>query len=235
MHACEIAQEVEIPWVIVPRFPGMHSALGLVVTDIVHDLRHSFASRSLSPEALTRAYEALEAQGRQALEEDRVPPSVRLLLRTADVRYRGQSYTVNVPMPGGALDGDALDQMMQTFHAKHEALYTFRSGDEQAELVSLRLRAIGTIPRPDIRSHREGGTSPEDALTGRRPVFFEVAGEFVLCPVYDRSKLLPRNVVVGPAVVEQVDSTIAIPPDMLGTVDQYQNLIVGKEEWHGRV
>ncbi|MBI4506420.1 MAG: hydantoinase/oxoprolinase family protein [Chloroflexi bacterium] len=233
MHACEIAQDLEIPWVVVPRYPGLHSALGLVISDIVHDFLQAYPHRQMDGATITAAYRQLEARAQEVLDADRVPPPARLLLRTADLRYRGQSYSVNVPAAAGTLAERELADLVATFHAKHEALYTFRSTDEQAELVNLRLRAVGTIQRPEQRAARGGSPSPEAALAGRRPVFFRAAGGYVDAPVYDRARLRPGNVVAGPAVIEQLDSTAALPPETVGRVDGYLNIIIGKEPWDG--
>ena len=232
MHACDIARELEIPWVIVPRFPGLHSALGLVVSDIVHDFIQAYSHRRMGASAIAEVFERLEASARQALDTDQVPPAARMLLRTADLRYRSQTYTVNVAVPSGPIGDETIETIVDNFHGKHEALYTFKSEDAAVELANLRLRGVGIIRRPDIAIDAKGGSSPEKALAGRRAVFFD--GAFVDCTVFDRSRLLRGNVVSGPAIVEQLDSTIAIPPGMVGTVDRYQNVIIGREVWHER-
>jgi N-methylhydantoinase A len=235
MHACDIAREMEIPWVVVPRFPGIHTSLGLVATDIVHEFVQFYPYGYFDPDVLTRAYEVLEKQGWMALDADRVPLEMRLLLRTADAKYEGQNYTVNIPIPAGRLNVEKAAAIVESFHTLHEGLNTFRLNDRQVKIVNLRLRAVGMVPRPDIKSDNHAGSSPEKAKVGERGVFFEIVGEQVETLIFDRSRLLPGNVIPGPAIIEQVDSTTAIPPGMIGTVDQYQNITIGKEEWKGLV
>ena len=234
MHACDIARELEIPWVIVPRFPGLHSALGLVVSDIVHDFIQAYSHRRMDASSIGEIFEGLEASARHALETDQVPPDARRLLRTADLRYRSQTYTVNVAVPAQPIGDATIDIVVDNFHRKHEALYTFKSEDAAVELVNLRLRAVGTIRRPDIAHGAKGGSSPEKAFAGRRAVCFCGSGESVDCNILDRSRLVPGNVVSGPAIVEQLDSTTVIPPGMVGTVDRFQNVIIGWEVWRER-
>ena len=231
MHACDIARELEIPWVIVPRFPGLHSALGLVVSDIVHDFIQAYSHRRMDAALIGEIFEGLEASANRALQTDQVPPDSRRLLRTADLRYRSQTYTVNVAVPDRAIGDATIDIVVDNFHRKHEALYTFKSEDAAVELVNLRLRGIGVFRRPDIAVGARGGSSPERALTGLRAVCFGGTGETVDCTILDRSRLMPGNVVSGPAIVEQLDSTIVIPPRMVGTVDRFQNLVIGSEVW----
>ena len=234
MHACDIAQELEIPWVVVPPFPGLHSALGLVVSDIVHDVLQAYPGRRPEAAAVAKGFAALEAAAGAALDADQVPPEARKLLRSADLRYRSQSYTVNVAVPGGTIGDETLETVVESFHQRHEALYTFRAADAAVELVNLRLRGVGVLARPDRPVDVGGGESPQGALSGRRPVHFDGADDFVDCAVFDRGRLAPGDVVPGPAIVAQPDSTIAIPPGMVGTVDPGRNFVIGREVWHDR-
>ena len=105
MHGCDIARELEIPWVVVPPFPGLHSALGLVVSDIVHDFIQAYSRRHMEASVVAENFSALETGARQALDTDQVPAEARNLLRTADMRYRSQTYTVNVAVPSGPIGG----------------------------------------------------------------------------------------------------------------------------------
>ena len=232
MHACDIARELEIPWVLVPRFPGLHSALGLVVSDIVHDFIQAYSRRRMDAARIGEIFEELEAGATRALEADQVPADARRLLRTADLRYRSQTYTVNVAVPDRSIGDATIDIVVDNFHRKHEALYTFKSEDAAVELVNLRLRGIGVLRRPDLGVGAKGGSSSEEAFTGRRAVCFGGTGETVDCTILDRARLLPGNVVSGPSIVEQLDSTTVVPPGMVGTVDRFRNLVIGSEVWH---
>ena len=234
MHACDIARELEIPWVIVPRFPGLHSALGLVVSDIVHDFIQAYSRRNMEAPTVAEIFLELEAGAQVALDTDQVPPEARILHRTADLRYRSQTYTVNVAVPSGPIGEDSIKTMVENFHRKHEALYTFKTADAAVELVNLRLRGVGVIGRPELTFDVTGGESPDKALAGHREVHFDGAKDFVDCGIFDRSRLLPGNQIPGPAIVEQLDSTIVIPPSMVGTVDRFGNVIIGREVWNER-
>ena len=242
MHACAIADELEIPWVIVPPHPGLHSALGLVVSDIVHDFIQAYSRRSIETSAVAEIFSGLEAGAGAALDADQVPPGARRLARTADLRYRSQTYTVNVAVPSGPIGDAAIETMVDNFHRRHEALYTFKSVDTSVELATLRVRAVGVIgradpgelaemtPPPDLVSE----APPDEASAGRRAVYFDGAKDVVDCVTIDRSRLSPGDVIAGPAIVEQLDSTIVIPPERVGAVDRYRNVVIGREEWHDR-
>ncbi len=232
MHACDIARDLEIPWIIVPRYPGLHSALGLVVSDIVHDFIRAYAQRQLKTDVLINLFDELEGNAMQALDVDQVPANDRRLLRTADLRYKGQTHTVNVVVPGGPVDDTTVRAMVANFHQKHEALYTFRSADTVVELVNVRLRGVGVIPRPEAKPSPAADASPKGATTGRRRVFFDGQAESLEVDIFDRVRLMSGNVILGPAIVEQLDSTTIIPPNMVCTVDGHLNLIIGRERWH---
>ena len=234
MHACDIARELEIPWIIVPRFPGLHSALGLVVSDIVHDFIQAYSRRHMEASTVAEILSELEAGAQVALDTDQVPPEARILHRTADLRYRSQTYTVNVAVPSGPIGEDTIQTMVDNFHRKHEALYTFKTADAAVELVNLRLRGVGVIGRPELTFEVMGGAAPDKALAGRREVYFDGAKDFVDCGIFDRSRLFPGNQIPGPAIVEQLDSTIVIPPSMVGTVDRFGNVVIGREVWNER-
>ena len=176
----------------------------------------------------------LEAGAQVALDTDQVPPEARILHRSADLRYRSQTYTVDVAVPSGPISEGTIKTMVDNFHRKHEALYTFKTADAAVELVNLRLRGVGVIGRPELTFDVTGGASPDKALAGRREVYFDGAEDFVDCGIFDRSRLLPGNRIPGPAIVEQLDSTIVIPPSMVGTVDRFGNVVIGREVWNER-
>ena len=193
MHACDIARDLEIPWIIVPRYPGLHSALGLVVSDIVHDFIRAYAQRQLKTDVLINLFDELEGNAMQALDVDQVPANDRRLLRTADLRYKGQTHTVNVVVPGGPVDDTTVRAMVANFHQKHEALYTFRSADTVVELVNVRLRGVGVIPRPEAKPSPAADASPKGATTGRRRVFFDGQAESLEVDIFDRVPSLPTS------------------------------------------
>jgi len=122
-HAVELAEELDIPRVLVPRYPGITCALGLALADVSHDYVQTLLAdaATIELEALTRRYQELEAQGHRGLEGDGAPKDRHTMRRSADLRYLGQGYHLEAPVPGGAIDRRALDGMCEAFHAAHEA------------------------------------------------------------------------------------------------------------------
>ena len=169
MHAVELAKAAGIPTVLVPEQPGVFSALGLVMADIRHDAVQTRLARGagITPEHLQRLFAALEEQTNKALEQDGVPASQRVFRRTADMRYVGQAYEVNVPVPDGALDATAIEATLKRFHELHQQLYAHNNPEKTVEFVSGRVAAIGLMSAPPMRTKRSAaarlaakGTSP---------------------------------------------------------------------------
>ena len=226
MHAAALAKAVSIPTVLVPNQPGVFSAVGLVMADIRHDFVESRILRrqQMTAESLGPLYAALEQSADEALTEDGIPPGDRQLRRSADLRYVGQAYEVNVPAPDGVLDGAAIEATVQRFHELHQQLYAHNHPDKAVEFVSGRVAAIGLTSAPPLKKLERGGRAapPREG----RPVYFEESGGFVDTDVVDRGTLGPGSTLTGPAIVEQVDSTTVIHPQQKASVDELGNLLI---------
>jgi len=237
VHAAELAEEMAIPWVLVPRHPGITSAAGLVLAELLHDYVQTLVAElsGLDLRRWNKLYGALEARGNLNLGRDRVPASDRLFQRLADLKYVGQGYHLTVPVPGGLLGEPERRMVLERFHARHEQLYGFAAPEEPVELVNVRVRAVGRLPRLQPAAMTAGPQDPRAAQVGERTAFFRRAGGMIRARVHDRTWLRPGHVIEGPAIVEQLDSTTVIPPEMSATVDGYENLVVGRAVWrqHG--
>ncbi|MDH3600892.1 MAG: hydantoinase/oxoprolinase family protein [Candidatus Tectomicrobia bacterium] len=237
LHAVAIAEELDIPWVVVPRYPGMTSAAGLVLADIVHnfvqtavtDLSHVTAHR------LTQGFDTLQQRADRALETDGVPPTSRRYDRSLDVKYVGQGYTLNIPLPEGTIGPQTVEVLTERFHVQHDAAYGFRADEEPVEMINLRLRATGFLDKATPMPQPIGPRDPAPAYCGERSAWVEDRQSLHPYQLYDRTRLATGHVLMGPAIVEQVDSTTVIPPGWLGTVDGYSNIIIGTEEWQSHV
>lgn len=226
MHAAALAKSAGIPTVLVPEQPGVFSAVGLVTADIRHDL---VQTRVLKGEAVTAAnlrplYDQLRKLGDDALSRDGIANEARQFTRSADLRYVGQAYEVNVTLPDGPLGDAALDRMRAEFHSLHKQLYAHNHPDKSIEFVSARLTALGLTSAPDMHAVAETGKEPvaKESLK----VFFEEPDAFTDTPVYDRSDLQPGASFAGPAIVEQVDTTVIIHPEQTVRVDKFGNLLI---------
>jgi 5-oxoprolinase (ATP-hydrolysing) len=217
LYGVDIARELAIPRVIVPLHPGITSAMGLLASDLKHEVQRTVMvdAPSADPAALERAYAEMEAVGRARLEADGVAPEARVLARLADCRYVGQAYELLVPVPAGELDEAGLARIVERFEEAHEREYFYRFEEVPVQIVHLRSYAIGLMPKLVPSPIAEGGARvADDALVDRRSVLFALdAGSAARdTPFYDRERLRAGNVIAGPAVIEQLDSTTVLPP-----------------------
>jgi len=210
MHACALAEELEMNEVIVPANPGMFSAMGLLAADLFHDYFRAVVRRAADMD--TRTAEAqfleMEAEGQETLNSEGVEADAISFRRQLDLRYLGQSYEITVDV-GSPFDETALTGSLRRFHERHREIYGYSAPDEPVEVISLRLRTVGSIPKPALKDERGDG---EAKVSGQRLVYYEEPGDWLTTPVYRRSELGASTRVQGPAIIEQYDSTTVVYP-----------------------
>ncbi len=229
VHANRLAAETEIPTVIIPMSPGTTSALGLLVTDLRHDFSVTLMRRmdGLDPAEADAAYELLETRGRADLAREGVAPDAMSFTRQMDLRYVGQGYELTLPLPAQSLDVATCARMCEQFHREHDRAYGHSAPEEPVELVTLRVAAIGAIAKPRPRDLAPAASDdPAAANTSTRDVYFAESGGYVACAVYDRYRIGAGMVIVGPAIVEELDSTTVIHPGYRAVADRYGDLIL---------
>ncbi|MCW3979042.1 MAG: hydantoinase/oxoprolinase family protein, partial [Candidatus Bathyarchaeota archaeon] len=219
MHACPLAEELQIGEIIVPLNPGMFSALGLLTADLFHDYSQAFVIKSDEADTATmsRIFEDMESEGREVLQAEGVDPKEMRFLRQLDLRYFGQSYELSVDVDR-PMDEEALRRGVESFHGRHEEIYGYSAPDEPVEIVNVRLRAVGVIPKPHLKENdaRGGEATP----VGRRLVYFG-GDSWMETPVYHRRGVPPGGVFEGPAIIEQYDATTVVYPGWDVTVDGF--------------
>lgn len=228
LHAAELSQELGIPIVIIPESPGLASAYGLLMADIKHSYMrtHIVKADRADISAIEDVYRDLEEKARHAMEQEGLPKEGTLLLRFADMRYAGQMYEVNTPAPSEIKSIDDLKSLVDRFHEEHERLYSYYRKENPVEIVNLRVTAVYKVRELGFRKHKEEGLSPERALKGKRRVYVEEKKNFIECPIYERLLLKPNNLVMGPAIIEEIDSTIVIHPEQTARMDRYRNIVI---------
>src|SRR5262245_29952226 len=188
-----------MPTVIIPRYAGVLSTLGLLHSDIKNDYVRTMLQRhnAFDLTALNAAFNELATQARAWLSAEGIAPAAQRLERFADLRYANQGYELTVPVPDGLCTETTLAQTLTTFHQEHQRLYTYAAPELPVELVNLRISASGPAwpwrlqPRPDTN-----GTALPSPAT--RDVYFSTAGGFVECAVYDYAALLSGTSLSGP-------------------------------------
>ncbi len=225
MHAAELAEDLGVRRVIVPRSPGLFSAVGLLVTDLRHDLVRSVLRRTeeIDPRWLDSLFEEMAREGAEILSREGVSPESMAFVRWVEARYAGQSHElpVELPAPASELGVEGIEGL---FHERHRRSYGYSMPEHDVEVVNARVTAIGSVPRPRP-APPPAGASAEGALKGRRRAFFSERGWFE-APVYERDRMPAGAEIEGPAIVEQYDSTTLVPPGWRARVDSLGNLIL---------
>jgi N-methylhydantoinase A/oxoprolinase/acetone carboxylase beta subunit len=225
LHAAEVADTLEIPEVLVPPYPGITSAGGLLTSDLKYDqMRTVFQLQgAIDAERLNRELDELELELRGRLRRDGVADEDVQVIRALDCRYVGQGYELRV-----TLDGAYTDAALEQFHRLHEREYGSAYADP-VEIVNARVTAIGRRPKLDDLPTQSG--SLEEALVGESEGHFRVGGELQAFPTrfYDRARLPLDRPIPGPAVVFHLDTTTVVPPTWVARADASGNLILTKE------
>lgn len=220
LHGVDVAKELNIPTVVVPPNPGVTSALGCLLVDIQHDLSQMFtgAADSADAEALEQHFKELELEGQERLRHEKVAESDGVFERGISMRYQGQWRSLQVKMGNGP---NALREAVQLFHEEHEKQYAFRQDETPVEIYQLHLKALGKTPKPSFRPSPIGTGDPGEPLEVRE-VYFE--GKWHPTPVYQRENLPSGAAFIGPAILNQIDSTTVIPPDSSAVIDEWFNI-----------
>ena len=228
VHANRLADQLEIPKTLIPMSPGITSATGLLVTDLKHDYSNTLIQPidELDLSAIENTYVGMETQGRTALSNEGMEENSIRFIRQVDVRYIGQSYELGIVVEPGKFDGVRRDQILEEFHKEHERAYGFSAPGEPVEIVAIRLTAVGDIAKPTLREIGKTSGGVDSARRTTRSVYFAESKGFVDCPVYDRYKLSSGDVLQGPAIIEEMDSTTIIHPEYKGDVDRYGNIFL---------
>ncbi len=233
LHACDLAAALNIPTVLVPRAPGVLSALGMLVADLVKDYSQTVMLRaehlggaegSAGPggrglaEMLEAHFRSLEARGREELVAEGVEPAGVALSRALDMRYVGQSHELTVPV---VTDDDCI----ASFHQAHGRRFGHQHPDEPVEIVNVRVVARGALTKPGFPVETPGEADPAAAQVGCKPVYFGPAAP-VEARLYQRDRLRAGHVISGPAVIFQLDTTTVITPGWQARVDPYGTLVI---------
>lgn len=215
IHAGMIAHELEIPVVIIPRLSSVLCASGMLVADLRHDFVRGFAGR-LSEIDLAHAaglVAEMVREGEVLLADEGIAEASRSYVVSADVRYPGQHHEVTVNFDVADIDPDAPERVRriaELFHASHEQLYGFAQPNEDVEMMSLRVAAVGA--GGGISLDLVSDAAPEQqAPKGTRAAYLQSERKKVEIPVYEGANLSPSNRISGPAIIEEPTTTIFVP------------------------
>lgn len=222
LHACELAESLQISRVLVPKFPGALSALGILRSDVLRDYSRTLllpAEATGLARKLEVEFRRLEQKARAEMRQEGFAVQEQRLQRQIDVRYQGQGYELTVPYSAGFL---------KAFHRAHEQRYSYADENRPAEVVGVRVRALGVTEKPALPRHRVSGPNPSTARVKTAPVWF--GGRAYKTDFFVREKLRTGNRFRGPAIVAEYSATTAIPPGWAARVDAYGNLLLEQEK-----
>lgn len=226
LHSVELASKLGMSKVIIPAQAGVLSALGLLETELTHDLGHSVVQRldRLDASRLREEFESLMSKGREILLAEGVPPRRIEYEFSADLRYLGQSHELTLKLE----KDEFLKEMeiAQSFHEKHASLYGHSRPEAPVELVNVRLKAVGKRDKFDF--DRSGEGELKDARLARRSVYFQNQG-WKESTVYDRGSIPAGKSFRGPAVLKGEESTVLVPPQVKAFSDGMGNLVLSPE------
>jgi len=230
LHANIIAKELDIPLVIIPTNPGVASGFGLLISDIKHEYSKTVLNfKNLNNKTVEKIFKELFKEGINKIKKQGIIDSDTDVDYSADMRYRGQSYELEVKIDGNLIKKVNLNEIKNLFHDIHKRAYGFCSIENEVEIVNLRVTVYGKMIKYEPETIKEGSAKPElSADKGKRKVYFEKFEKFVDCSILDRKKLLKNNEVFGPAVIEEENSSTVIIPGYFAHVDKWGNLIIKK-------
>lgn len=233
IHAHAVALALKMREVICPLRAGVASALGFLTAPIAFDFAQSVALPidELTSDVLADVFFGMESRGTETLKDAGIGDSDVTFERSADLRFVGQGHEVEVPLPSGKVDDAYLKALPGHFHRAYHELYGQTHTDVALEIITCRVTASGPRPSITLPTVEEQTESVLRARKGSRPVYFKCADSagFVETPVYDRYRLKAGARFPGPAVVEEAESTVIVPPQMTASIDVFGNMLLQVE------
>ena len=229
LHGVDVARDLGIPEVIIPPYPGITSAAGLLTTDLKYDaIRTEFqVSSNADGERLTRDFETMQVGLVDQFKADGLDADAVTYQRSGDLRYVGQGYELRVPVLDGSVDDASLANIFKAFENIHTAEYGHVFEDNPIEIVNIRVTGVGQMPKIELPTQSPGGKL-DDALLEEAQCYFRLDGEqqIIATPLYERDKLPVDQMFKGPAIVLQKDTTTVIPPGAKATAQAGGNLLI---------
>lgn len=232
LHACEVAQELGIQSVLIPPSPGTLCSLGLLMADTKFDFSRTNIMDGVD-ENLIKAqttFDALMKDGDEMLTKEGIAADMRSFEWAIDMRYDRQNYEITVPLKGLEMSPAVLEQAIADFHVAHKRAYGYCNEEALVKLVSFRVSAIGMIEKPQLQEYPIDANAPTPKPFTTRNVLFADQTNYIETGIYNRDDFKPGTQLAGPAIIEQMDSTIVVPPSWHIKTDGFMNLTINYKE-----
>jgi N-methylhydantoinase A len=224
-HACMIALELEIPVMIIPKESSIFCAAGMLRSDLKHDFVSTYATAlfAADPTTFKKSFGDMKAQGIDLLVSEGIPQNRIAHIFSLDLRYVKQYHEVNIEITSQEIKRADFGSMAKRFHKKHNALFGYSLEEEQTpvELINLRIMCIGQTAKPKFQLDAYDGEDPSKAHKKSRRIYLPPQKRFEAVDVFDGARLRFGNRIVGPAVIEQVNTTTFVAPEFSLLVDKF--------------
>ncbi|RLE15441.1 hydantoinase/oxoprolinase family protein [Candidatus Aerophobetes bacterium] len=226
LHAAQLADGLKMKKVIIPLSPGNFSAIGGQLAEIRYDyVRTNVKSvNDITASEYNEIWKEMRKEAISHLAEEGFAENEIIFAGTADMRYAGQAWELIVPVPIESPSERNFQKIARDFQEIHKRTYGYILKDEDIIFVNFRLSAVGPIPKLEFKEEPLRDNASRKALKGNRDVFID--GNFVKCSIYDREKLVPGSLVIGPAIIEEYASTTLIPSKKMAKIDKFRNIII---------
>ncbi len=232
LHACEVADELNIQNVLIPPAPGTLCSLGLLMADTKFDLSRSKIMLA-KPENLTEIGSillSLKQQGDEMLTREGISSDKRSYTYAVDARYERQNYELTISLSDGNVTQEVLEKMIHDFHIAHEQNFGYSNSSFNVQLVNFRISAVGEVEKPNLLSFPINNNAFLSKPVETRSVLFVGYDDYIRTPVYYRDSLIPGVHAEGPMIIDQMDCTTVVPPLWHIEVDEYMNLHLSRKE-----
>ncbi|MDD4583281.1 MAG: hydantoinase/oxoprolinase family protein [Eubacteriales bacterium] len=228
LHSCEIARELGINTVIIPPSPGTLCSLGLLMADVKFDLSRSniMIAEKQNIDAINKVFDSMKDEGMEMLIREGITEERRSYQRFIDARYEFQNYEISIELPDCLMTEEVLAQAIEDFQKEHEKNYGYYNKKNRVQIVNYRISAIGDIDKPELKELPCNPNAKLPLPIEKRKVLFQGEAEFIETNIYKREELVPGCTFTGPVILEQMDSTIVVPPDWIAKTDGFYNLVL---------
>jgi len=232
VHGAYVAGLLEIPTVIIPRYAATYSAFGMLNMEVGRNFARSLLLRKafLDLDRVNQQFGEMEEEARQVLGEIGIAPENTTLRRSIEMRYLGQFHELEVlDIPVGKLGAAEIDQIIESFHRRHKAIFTFDMPKREVEFLNLQLKATLRHEPLKLAEIASASGGADQAIKRRRPILWNLAKGYEETAVYDGDRLAAGHRIDGPAIVEEAATTVVIPPNYVCAVDKIKNYILSRK------
>ncbi|KAF0175247.1 MAG: N-methylhydantoinase A [Rhodobacteraceae bacterium] len=231
-HITALATDMGIDTIVLPKLASGLCAFGQIISDVKYNYMATAVLRLDNDAAYARIdslFNEIEAQGIAHLQTDGFAESSTMIKRSLDMRYVGQVHECTVEIGNFPVNAHTIDQIKAAFHARHEQLYTYSEPHSTVEVVNIESTVYGLVEKPK-RMHIVAGKPAEQAIKAHRDAVFSADGKRIRTPIYDGSALGAGATVKGPAVIEEVTTTIVIEPGWTAVLDESGSYLITRKE-----